>query len=143
MSDKMRETAEQAYTMTAHDYCANPVGSRDWTLFWRGWQAALAEQPAQGEAVGWLTDQGTFHFDKTDAWNDSEGFIEPLYTAPPAPAVSAVPDLREAVRKASQLASIACDWNLSEVEIDGEMVSTYALKDAFDAALAAAPEVKS
>lgn len=44
-----------------------------------------AEQ--RGEVVGWLTDQGTFHFDKTDAWNDSEGFIEPLYAAPPAPSV--------------------------------------------------------
>jgi hypothetical protein len=34
-----RKQAEQAYTVSAFDYPSNPVGSRDWTLFWQGWQA--------------------------------------------------------------------------------------------------------
>lgn len=32
-----REDAEQAYTLTAFDYVQQPVGSRDWTIYWRGW----------------------------------------------------------------------------------------------------------
>jgi hypothetical protein len=43
--------------------------------------------------------------------------------------------LRAALRKAEQLAIIASDWNLDEVEIDGEMVDTYDLRDEFRAAL--------
>lgn len=33
-----RELAEYAYSVTAHDFERNPIGSRDWTLFWSGWQ---------------------------------------------------------------------------------------------------------
>jgi hypothetical protein len=51
---------------------------------------------------------------------------------------SAAPDLHESVRKAIQLSSIACDWDLDEVEIDGEMVSTFDLGREFKAALAKA-----
>lgn len=43
---------------------------------------ALAE-PEQAP-VAWLTDRETIHFDKDDAWRDCDGFIQPLYTAPPA-----------------------------------------------------------
>jgi hypothetical protein len=43
--------------------------------------------------------------------------------------------MQEALRKAIQLADIANDWNLYEVEIDGEMVSTYTLRDEFKEAL--------
>lgn len=43
--------------------------------------------------------------------------------------------MREAIRKAAQLASIASDWNLDEVEIDEVMVRTHTLKGEFDAAL--------
>lgn len=32
-----RKDAEQAYTITAFDYEAAPVGSRDWGIYWRGW----------------------------------------------------------------------------------------------------------
>lgn len=52
--------------------------------------------------------------------------------------IAAAPEMLEAVRKASQLASIASDWNLYEVEIDGAMVGIYALMAEFDAALAKA-----
>ena len=34
------------------------------------------------EPTAWLTDRETIHFDKTDAHDDSDGFIQPLYTAP-------------------------------------------------------------
>lgn len=43
--------------------------------------------------------------------------------------------LREAVRVAVQLAVIAGDWNLDEVEIDGEMRSTFELQKQFEEAL--------
>jgi hypothetical protein len=36
-----REAAEQAYMKTAFDYAKEPVGSRDWCLFFDGWRAAL------------------------------------------------------------------------------------------------------
>jgi hypothetical protein len=49
--------------------------------------------------------------------------------------IARVEQMEEALRKASQLASIACDWHLEEVEIDGEMVDTHDLRDEFDAAL--------
>ena len=44
----------------------------------------------------------------------------------------------DVLRKASQLASVASDWNLYEVEIDGEMVGIYDLKAEFDAAISRA-----
>lgn len=40
-----------------------------------------------------------------------------------------VDKLASALQKAIQLARIACDWNLEEVEINNEMVSVYALLD--------------
>jgi hypothetical protein len=43
-----------------------------------------------------------------------------------------------ALRKALQLTDIASDWDLDEVEIDGEMVETSDLRKQFRAALAAA-----
>jgi hypothetical protein len=46
MSDVSRKTAEHAYSVTAFNYAENPVGSRDWSLFWRGWQAREAFPPA-------------------------------------------------------------------------------------------------
>ena len=44
------------------------------------------------------------------------------------------------VRKAVQLAHIASDWNISDVEIDGEIVGTYNLADEFTAAIAASKD---
>ena len=32
-----RADAEKAYSLTAFDYSAAPIGSRDWTIYWRGW----------------------------------------------------------------------------------------------------------
>lgn len=52
--------------------------------------------------------------------------------------IAAAPDMLAALKKASQLASIACDWHLEEVEIDGDMVDTHDLRDEFDAAIAKA-----
>lgn len=49
-----RQAAEQAYTMSAFDYEANPVGSEDWCRFWDGWRAALASQPVAAEPVAYL-----------------------------------------------------------------------------------------
>jgi hypothetical protein len=49
-------------------------------------------------------------------------------------ALSELLELREVQRKAIQLADIASDWNLYEVEIDGVMVGIYDLKHEFEAA---------
>lgn len=53
-------------------------------------------------------------------------------------AADTIDALVAALGKASQLADIARDWNLDEVEIDGEMVATHTLRDEFDAAIARA-----
>jgi hypothetical protein len=42
-----RKVAEQVYTATAFDYQRDPIGSRDWTQFWKGWQAAAAHYSQQ------------------------------------------------------------------------------------------------
>jgi hypothetical protein len=51
-----RKAAEHEYACTAFDYPSAPVGSRDWTLFWKGWQAARALGPvkAQQEPAAWM-----------------------------------------------------------------------------------------
>ena len=54
------------------------------------------------------------------------------------PAINAAPKLIAVARMASQLASIASDWNLDEVEIDGKMIGIYALKAVFDEVIAEA-----
>lgn len=43
-------------------------------------------------------------------------------------------DIADLLDKAAQLASVASDWNLDEVEINGEMVSIYTLLEEFLAA---------
>lgn len=50
-------------------------------------------------------------------------------------AAAEIERLREAMRKAIQLVDVARDWNLDEVEIDEEMVSTLDLKAEVRAAL--------
>ena len=40
-----RKIAEHEYITTAFNYPEAPIGSRDWTLFWQGWQAALNAAP--------------------------------------------------------------------------------------------------
>ena len=52
--------------------------------------------------------------------------------------IAAIPELIDKLMVAVQLARVACDWNLSEVEIDGEMVSIYSLINDFDDTLAKA-----
>lgn len=68
------------------------------------------------------------------AAGDYEQRVRSCFTAAPSP--SPAPGVVEALRKARQLVDIATDWNLDEVEIDGEMVRTYSLGAEFDAALA-------
>lgn len=50
--------------------------------------------------------------------------------------IAEAPVMLALLKKAEQLAQVACDWNLDEVEIDGQMVSTYDLRDQFLAVLA-------
>lgn len=58
----LRKEAEASYNATAHDHIAAPVGSRDWALYWRGYQAGAAAHLNRGAiryraTVGW--DHGT------------------------------------------------------------------------------------
>lgn len=41
-----RTAAEETYTRRAFDYEQNPIGSRDWTLFWSGWCARAVQSLA-------------------------------------------------------------------------------------------------
>ena len=53
-TNEQRKAAEHAYITTAFDYAKSPIGSRDWCLFWDGWQAALAAYratPPQSETA--------------------------------------------------------------------------------------------
>ena len=68
--------------------------------------------------------------------------IDPVNAAFIVVAVNQHDALYEAVRKAIQLASIASDWNLGEVEIDGKMVETDDLREEFEAAFSKAAGVK-
>lgn len=43
-----RARFEDWYVQNAFDYVANPIGSRDCALQWKGWQAALSAQPSPG-----------------------------------------------------------------------------------------------
>lgn len=38
---EQRKEAERVYSLEAFDFAANPIGSRDWALFWHVYQAAL------------------------------------------------------------------------------------------------------
>lgn len=44
-----RREAEQAYINGAFDYARDPIGSRDWVLFWNGWQARDKSAPSPDE----------------------------------------------------------------------------------------------
>lgn len=45
-----RKEAERVYSITAFDYPANPIGSREWCLFWDGWRSR-AELGITGEGA--------------------------------------------------------------------------------------------
>lgn len=47
-----RKLAEQQYTVTAFDYERNPVGSFEWAIYWKGWQAAISQHKAMQD--GWV-----------------------------------------------------------------------------------------
>jgi len=50
-NSKNRKDAEQAYTINAFDYPSNPVGGRDWCLWFSGWQAAKFGEDAEAPVV--------------------------------------------------------------------------------------------
>lgn len=62
-----RKAAEQAYTVSAFDYPSAPVGSRDWCLFWKGWQAAEKNDVYQ-ETVAWQTARANHAERDRDSW---------------------------------------------------------------------------
>lgn len=88
-----RARFEDWYVRNAFDYVANPLGSRDCDLQWKGWQAALAARQPVGEPFGWwLADENGIGY---IARNPGQGVIDvyrarpgcsamPLYTAPTA-----------------------------------------------------------
>lgn len=79
-----RSDAEQAYSITAHDFEKNPIGSRDWTIYWRGWWHrsqlyATTPQPS-ADAVRelvrrWRNEFGEFHEAKLDCADELESLL--------------------------------------------------------------------
>lgn len=69
---KMRKDAEQEYTITAFDYVSNPVGSRDWELYWKGYQAAIAAVK-EGGAVAWMLHDGEIWSTPVCPYKDEHG----------------------------------------------------------------------
>ena len=61
-----------------------------------------------------------------------------VYKDDDARLISAAPDLLEALCIAKQFMEIARDWNIDEVEINGDMRSTYDLLEIVNAAIAKA-----
>jgi hypothetical protein len=47
---EQRKEAERIYSVEAFDFVNNPIGSRDWCLFWHGYQAALAASDERKDA---------------------------------------------------------------------------------------------
>lgn len=45
-----RKAAEHEYATTAFDYARNPIGSRDWTLYWAGWLARSVTNKESSDA---------------------------------------------------------------------------------------------
>lgn len=63
-TEQDRAEFEQWYTMHAHDYAKNPIGSRDCDLQWRAWQASRADLLASRAA--------TYTFDEIKtAWDEA------------------------------------------------------------------------
>jgi hypothetical protein len=49
--ESTRKAAERAYVANAFDYAKDPIGSRDWVLWWKAWQECLkTAQQGDGEA---------------------------------------------------------------------------------------------
>lgn len=69
--------------------------------------------------------------DKSDEW-DFRKQAEAALSAIQSAGFVVVP--KAIIQKAVQLGERATDWNLDEVEINGDMVSTYELTDEFRAA---------
>lgn len=106
-SELEREAAESAYNETAFDLESNPVGSRDWTIFWKAWQAKAAlSTEAQPDGYFYETYSGSKgHFlgaihDNTKWRVDHEDLkLTPFWlSAPQPPAVTeAQPEVTGAV----------------------------------------------
>ena len=106
-----------------------------WKLILRHQTAACTEMAASNG------DDPDEYYDKLAALVDSEGALIAAYdvlTTRIAELEAQRDDLLEKVRKANQLALVASDWNLNEVEIDGEMVPIFSLVAEFTAAISRA-----
>ena len=86
-------------------------------------QISDSDEPIRIDETTWCSDK------------INDGDVKYLLATPER---EAAPEMYEAVRKAEQLATIATDWNLTEAEIDGEMVSVYELRQWFQSTLALA-----
>lgn len=75
-----RKIAERAYINSAFDYERDPIGSRDWTLFWKGWLNCLVR--ASSSAVAGRT-QGDLERENKElrGWKESAISVMPDYQA--------------------------------------------------------------
>jgi len=140
MAQALRAQFEQWYTMHAHNYSRDPIGSRDCALQWEAWKAAHESraQPAPvAEPVGRVHIQ--LHRDCPSMRNVE--FLEDielppgthlLYTNPPEPARDAARYrwLREQAEFSDIAVEHTIDGNVSEVLFGCD------LDEAIDAAMA-------
>lgn len=89
LTEPGRREAEQAYINCAFDYARDPIGSRDWVLFWNGWRARNAAPTAPaGELRPDCSVCGDFGSDcdvcgapSQQLVSDSDGLPEPPFDA--------------------------------------------------------------
>jgi hypothetical protein len=87
MSD-LRKAAEMALEALGETIDYLPVKSgvrREVDAATQALRQALAQpsDSVEQEPVAWLNDREEMYFDKEDAFRNSDGFIQPLYTTPP------------------------------------------------------------
>jgi len=108
--DKVREQAEQAYIAMVFDFVSDPIGSRDWTLFLRGFQSALSTVSEAAQEV-----------DNPCPLCDGHG-TAPVWVKQPVS--------RDDVRDAELLRAMADEWDRAKRDVDSRMPIWDALCDA-------------
>lgn len=97
MTDAIRESFEAWAKSQRICVDRDPRGGYVWRssqTVWEAWQAAIADQPAQGEAVAWRYESpsGDCFYTQSHVTQNSDWKVTPLYTAPPAPRATGATD---------------------------------------------------
>ena len=93
---------------------AKPITPQEMTAYVEAtWDKCKKEAwQDRDKPVAWLTDREELYFDKEDAFRNSDGFIQPLYTEPQWVGLS--DDEREHFRKLGFVGVLAVENRLKE-----------------------------